>query len=407
MTDEQVLEFREQGVLVVRGALDPSEVARARSGLHECLRTRAGVDLGDLEGTAGGLRGLSSTGGSGGVLDIFYEPFQIRVATNDVCFRAVSQLWAASFASAADPLFRHRHGPFDPSRGYAYLDRVCFRVPTRISELHATGTSKRCSFPLQRSLTPHFDCCPADMDKDVQGGKAVAKWRPLQAFVSLTDTFAPEMGGFEAANGFHKGFEAWARDRPPQAAPRPAQPGSPGRTKAQRRAAATQAAATEASATKAAATEVSATEAAATEVSAAQASVSDAACLTPAPPVRAPCLGEFTPVRPREDADVLARVTHVGAGAGDLVVWDSRIPHGNSRTNASAHSREVVFVGLLPAVPLNAAFAVAQRSKWEAGVEPVDQWVKAPGGVRLDKYAGSVDDLTPLGRRLLGIDPWP
>lgn len=124
-------------------------------------------DVDDLESTAGNLRALSSTGGSGGVLDRYYMPWKLEMAQNPRFFQAISQLWAATFAAAPAPdpddpndharvYGSHPFGPFDPSKGYFYMDRVGFRVPDRIAERHRKG--KR---PLQRSLTPHLDCCPS------------------------------------------------------------------------------------------------------------------------------------------------------------------------------------------------------------------------------------------------------
>jgi hypothetical protein len=76
-------------------------------------------------------------------------------------FSCISQLWEATFAASGhdggdDDVYKHPFGPFDPSRGYAYLDRTGYRVPDKISEMH-----RRRKRPLQRSLTPHLDCCPS------------------------------------------------------------------------------------------------------------------------------------------------------------------------------------------------------------------------------------------------------
>ncbi len=65
---------------------------------------------------------------------------------------------------------------------FAHVDRVGFRVPDEVSELHSdaaestggssTGAAAAATQPasrlrkrhmLQRSLTPHLDCCPADL----------------------------------------------------------------------------------------------------------------------------------------------------------------------------------------------------------------------------------------------------
>ncbi len=122
--------------------------------------------MNDLEATAGNLRALSSTGGSGGVLDRYWMCWKLQLHQNPRFFQAISQLWAATFAAHGDDVRddpeharvygSHPFGPFDPSAGYFYIDRVGFRVPDSIAGLHSKG--KR---PLQRSLTPHLDCCPS------------------------------------------------------------------------------------------------------------------------------------------------------------------------------------------------------------------------------------------------------
>lgn len=120
----------------------------------------------DLAATAGHLRALSSTGGSGGVLDRYWMPWKLRLHQNPRFFQAISQLWDATFArfdpntdddeEHARVYNAHPFGPFDPSKGFMYVDRVGFRVPDAVAALHRRG--KR---PLQRSLTPHLDCCPS------------------------------------------------------------------------------------------------------------------------------------------------------------------------------------------------------------------------------------------------------
>merc|ERR1711991_575989 len=84
------------------------------------------------------------------------------------------------------------------------------------------------------SLTPHLDCCPHRM---FESDKEIPKWRPIQAFLCLTDTLLPNQviqksyhslssrltlrssingfiqGGFEASRGLHENFETWVRER--------------------------------------------------------------------------------------------------------------------------------------------------------------------------------------------------
>ncbi len=121
--------------------------------------------------------------------------------------------------------------------------------------------------PIQRSLTPHFDCCPESYhDKSKQRGK----WRPIQCFVSLTDNLEPNTGGFEAVPGFHREFHSWVErgrrsvmDIPYDA------------TSKQR-------------------------------------------------PRRRPCVGEYTHLDPTLDREIMERVTHIPVRAGGAVFWDNR-----------------------------------------------------------------------------------
>ncbi|GMI34657.1 hypothetical protein TeGR_g6071, partial [Tetraparma gracilis] len=43
------------------------------------------------------------------------------------------------------------------------------------------------------------------------GEPPCGKWRPVQCFLSLTDTLEPETGGIEIAPGRHRTFESWAK----------------------------------------------------------------------------------------------------------------------------------------------------------------------------------------------------
>jgi len=431
LTTEQISTFLKDGVLVVPNVLTPEEVANARIGLHSHLLEKAGVDVtsySSLERTSAGLRNLSSTNGSGGVLDIFYAPFKLQLAEHPAIFRVVSQLWRATFAQASSGhsqpyLWSTPYGSFDPDRGFAYIDRVGFRVPSSIAAVHAVKKMK-----LQRSLTPHLDCCPHDLYASLQGGKTVSKWRPIQCFVALTPTPDAELGGFEAAPGFHRDFEAWAHSRAPEQAA--ASRGTGGTTQKQ-----------EARKQKQQRQRAE-KESGCGGGGAAASEIGHPATAKP------PCVGEFTPVRAREDAAVLKRIEHVPCMAGDLVLWDNRIPHANSRENRASGgsdekerlwgagsrqtqpmtpqlwsgSREVVYLGFLPDVPLNRAYALAQRGRFENGELPDDQWREQTqvsptpaGGLAGSSSVGDggvvppgreVYGFSPLGRRLMAIDPW-
>ena len=99
-----------------------------------------------------------------------------------------------------------------------YIDRIGYRISSKLAHEIAIDTmdpkdgvipdrklKKKKIKPIQRSLTPHLDCCP----KDVNSTQGMDKWRPILCFVSLTNNLDPNTGGFEAAPGFHLDFNDW------------------------------------------------------------------------------------------------------------------------------------------------------------------------------------------------------
>ena len=303
LTDELVLEFMEKGVVVIPGVLNKEEIEEARSGLHRFLGEN-GVNVEDLKGTANELSNLSSTGGAGGILDIFYQDWKLKVNEHPNVVSSIVTLLEHTYAKCA-PHFVHPYGPFIPEHVLMYIDRVCFRVPEVISN-HFYFRKKT----LQRSLAPHLDCCPQRLFAST---KAIPKWRPIQAFVALTDTLGPNEGGFEAHPGFHLTFDTWTETRLPS----PSKDGQP---------------------------------------------------------KEPPCVGDFTPIRPIQDKEVLKGMRHIPCRAGDMVCWDIRIPHANSRHNHSDQAREVAYVGVLPGTGMNRRYVEDQLEKFRAGEVPTDQW---------------------------------
>jgi hypothetical protein len=207
MTPELIETFIRDGVVVIPGVVDATEVAAAMEAFRASLSEKGCVTA-SLAATASALKGLSSTYGSGGILDIFYEEWKLELNEHPAIVQALQTLWAATYASmdgSNGDLYSHPYGAFAPEHGYMYVDRVCFRVPTPVSTMHGESKKKQ----LQRSLTPHMDCCPHNMY-----GKG-SKWRPIQAFLCLTDTVLADQGGFEACKGHHRDFVTWAANRLP------------------------------------------------------------------------------------------------------------------------------------------------------------------------------------------------
>ena len=216
LADEQIKSFLRDGYLVIDDVLNTEEIQEAFEGLHMTLK-RHGVDAENLIETAHNLKDLSSTNGSGGVLDIFYPSWKLKLCENEKMVAIMVQLWSAGFRhdenewdqDDSEMDFRnHQFGPFDLNRAFMYIDRICYRIPSDISKAVgkriceqdvAKSTKSNRIWPLQRSLTPHLDLCPDTVLKRLN--HSLTKWRPIQSFISLTDNLEENTGGFECAPG--------------------------------------------------------------------------------------------------------------------------------------------------------------------------------------------------------------
>lgn len=361
LSDEQVQQFLHHGVLVVPNILSQSEVTSALEGMQDTLRRHGVLSFSvNDEASARAFSNLSSTNGSGGVLDLFYETWKLDIATNIKLWSITQQLWAAAYCHEGesreslpqDDVYRwHPYGAFDCKKGYLYMDRIGFRLPTKLAqELGAliNPEKKKKARNLQRSLTPHLDCCPENLFNNA------TKWRPIQCFVSLTDNMEPNSGGFEAARGFHREFEHWAKTRPPTVLTQKNADGMLTESK-----------------------------------------------------IAAPCIGQYTHIRPKEDKDVMDRVKHIPVPAGSAVLWDNRLPHANAYRHLGDTPRVVVYCSFLPDVEINRKYMQQQLDDFQNKRPPRDQWNNMNDD-RLDDWKEQFQDykFTPLGRRLMGMDPW-
>ena len=96
----------------------------------------------------------------------------------------------------------------------------------------------------------------------------------------------------------------------------------------------------------------------------------------------------------------------VEANAGDFIIWHSALPHGNSR-NVSDKPRLAQYVRLFPADPADEELREARIASWRERSHPAFQNPRAFPGDQRGKEADSPPaELTPLGRKLLGLDDW-
>jgi hypothetical protein len=109
-------------------------------------------------------------------------------------------------------------------------------------------------------------------------------------------------------------------------------------------------------------------------------------------------------------------VQQIGTRAGDLLIWDSRLPHGTS-PNRSDRPRLAQYISMFPADEANDAHRERRLHAWRTRTTPHDpQGFPFPGDprereARLSSAVKLAELDTPprLGRRLLGLahDRWP
>lgn len=103
-------------------------------------------------------------------------------------------------------------------------------------------------------------------------------------------------------------------------------------------------------------------------------------------------------------------ITPIPARAGDLIIWNALFPHGNGH-NVSDRPRLAQYISMF-ATPSSEEWTVewGQRRqdrihRWQDRLPPDASW--APGDPRRwEQEHGQTAELTPLGRKLLGLDLW-
>ncbi len=97
-------------------------------------------------------------------------------------------------------------------------------------------------------------------------------------------------------------------------------------------------------------------------------------------------------------------ITPIPARAGDLIIWDALFPHGNGH-NVSDRPRLAQYISMFPARPDDEEARQDRILRWRDRLPPAASW--APGDPRhWEQEHGQTAGLTPLGRKLLGLDLW-
>lgn len=96
--------------------------------------------------------------------------------------------------------------------------------------------------------------------------------------------------------------------------------------------------------------------------------------------------------------------------AGDLIIWNRLLAHGNGH-NVSAKPRLAQYISMFEADPQTAQAdgwggdRAARIRQWQERQPPQASW--APGDPRQwEQQHAQTAELTPLGRKLLGLDLW-
>lgn len=96
-------------------------------------------------------------------------------------------------------------------------------------------------------------------------------------------------------------------------------------------------------------------------------------------------------------------VTKVPLKAGDMVIWHVLLPHGNGH-NASDRPRLAQYITMSPAQEQNTAKREQRINCWRTNTPPPG--IYFPGDPRKIEEQREPAQLTPLGRKLIGLDSW-
>ncbi|MDF2441200.1 MAG: hypothetical protein JWN98_2184 [Abditibacteriota bacterium] len=99
------------------------------------------------------------------------------------------------------------------------------------------------------------------------------------------------------------------------------------------------------------------------------------------------------------------KVTPIPAKAGDLIIWNRLLAHGNGR-NEGTQPRLAQYITMFPAQPENQEMLEERITCWQERRAPGGWYREIPERYQNRETQNPVAQLNPLGRRLLGIDSW-
>jgi hypothetical protein len=98
-------------------------------------------------------------------------------------------------------------------------------------------------------------------------------------------------------------------------------------------------------------------------------------------------------------------VTPIPMKAGDLLIWTTLLAHGNGH-NVSNKPRLAQYITMSPADINKEDVRLARIDRWQNRKKPTYDRAFPGDPRRLEELHGTTAVLTPLGRKLLGLDAW-
>lgn len=98
------------------------------------------------------------------------------------------------------------------------------------------------------------------------------------------------------------------------------------------------------------------------------------------------------------------KLTPIAAKAGHLIIWDMRLAHGNGH-NQSDRPRFAQYITMHPAREDDEEFRQARIERWQQRRAQPAPWVVGDPRHK-EEREGKTAELSPLGRKLLGLDRW-
>jgi hypothetical protein len=95
-----------------------------------------------------------------------------------------------------------------------------------------------------------------------------------------------------------------------------------------------------------------------------------------------------------------AEAIPISGKAGDLIIWHSALPHGSS-PNSSTRPRLAQYITMSPAPENNEEARQLRITGWRERLTGLGKHQKEK-----EHHYGKTAELTPLGRKLLGLDRW-